>query len=816
MGMFDDLIPAKGGVPAAARTPGQLAPGNIDLAHRPVVRNRDGSISTVRSMSANFDGEEVLIPTVSDDGRIMTESEAIENYRRSGRHLGKFVSPEAATAYAQDLHSQQEKMYSGASATPQQPQGFAPKPLAGRGLFDDLIPATRADFSDVDQRSTAASTERLGRAPAQPPQRARTTGEKIKREVLGLGTRNVVEGAADVIGLVTDPVVNLVNYLGEKGSTPRSLITGVPERRWPVQQTTREAWTNWLNAAGVPQAENARERVSGDVGRALTGTALTLGLGGGLGAGRTAVQNPTIRSRTADLLTAQPVQQAIAAAGGAGAAGAARESGAGPGAQLLAGLGGGLAPAGAQAAGAATLRTLVRGTSGAPMQRTIADFNALNASPSVGQASNNRLIQGVENLLAGAPTSSGVMNRFAERQADSIGGGLQRTADDLSRNASAERAGRAVERGTDAFAGNTKAVKRALYWNADRFIPQATQVPLANTWQSIVKLTTPTPGAAATTGALINPRVQQLRQSLSQDLAGGGGQIPYEALKRIRSDIGEAISDFSLSPDTPTRELKQLYGALSRDMEAAARAQGPEAVKAAQRANNYTRAVADRMETVQRVIDKNGGPERVFEAAMSGTRDGGTTLRAVMQSLPKDGQKAVTAAVIKRMGLATPGAQDAAGDVFSAGTFLTNWNRVSPEAKRALFDRHGPAFSEHMDRIARVASNIKEGSKVYANPSGTANRAAALTYGGALVASLLDPSKAATGGLLLGGGVANATSRLLTKPWFVKWLAESTAMPVGAAVGQIQGLRRIGEREQDDDAIALADQLSLQENAVGQ
>lgn len=671
-----------------------------------------------------------------------------------------------------------------------------------------------ADFSDVDQRSTAASTESLGRAapkPAAAPRRERTTGEKIKREVFGLGTRNVVEGAADLIGIVTDPVVNLVNYLGEKGPTPQSLITGVPERRWPVQQTTREAWTNWLNAAGVPQPENARERVAGDIGRALTGTAMTLGLGGGLSAGRAATQAPTVASRTGNLLTAQPVQQAIAAAGGSGAAGVARESGAGPGTQLLAGLGGGLAPSAAAATGSAALRGAIRGRSGEPMQRTIADFNALGATPSVGQASGNRMMQGVENLLAGAPTSSGVMNRFGERQADDLGGGLQAAANNLSRNASAERAGRAVERGTDAFAGNTKAVKRALYWNADRFIPQSTQVPLANTWQAIVKLTTPTPGAAATTGALINPRVQQLRQTLEQDLAAGNGQIPYEALKRIRSDIGEAISDFSLSPDTPTRELKQLYASLSRDMEAAARAQGPEAVKAATRANNYTRAVADRMETVQRVIDKNGGPERVFEAAMSGTRDGGTTLRAVMQSLPKDGQKAVTAAVIKRMGLATPGAQDATGDVFSAGTFLTNWNRVSPEAKRALFDRYGPAYSANMDRIARVASNIKEGSKVYANPSGTANRAAALTYGASLALSMVDPSMATTGSLIGGGAGANYLARKLTNPDFVEWLSKATAAPVGAAVAQINALRAVGEKKGDQELIDAANFLEAQQ-----
>ena len=88
---------------------------NIDVERLPEVQNRipgEGGISTVRSMGVNLDGDEVLLPTVIE-GRLapsaeQAERDAIDYYRKTGKHLGKFATPAASESAAQLLHEREE------------------------------------------------------------------------------------------------------------------------------------------------------------------------------------------------------------------------------------------------------------------------------------------------------------------------------------------------------------------------------------------------------------------------------------------------------------------------------------------------------------------------------------------------------------------------------------------------------------------------------------------------------------------------------------------------------------------------------------
>ena len=91
-------------VSGRAEVSGRITPATIiNVYNRKVLQNPDGTASTMDTESANFDGQEILYPRVVD-GKRLTSGQAQDRYRRTGQHFGIFSSPEAASAYAEELH----------------------------------------------------------------------------------------------------------------------------------------------------------------------------------------------------------------------------------------------------------------------------------------------------------------------------------------------------------------------------------------------------------------------------------------------------------------------------------------------------------------------------------------------------------------------------------------------------------------------------------------------------------------------------------------------------------------------------------------
>ncbi|SRR5260221_14414401 len=98
--------------------PGLKIRGNIDLTKRPIVRNANGSISTVKSVSWNVpirvdnrvENLEVLMPEVIGNAVVSARS-ALRHFESTGQHLGMFDTAAHANVYAVRLHKWQAAYY---------------------------------------------------------------------------------------------------------------------------------------------------------------------------------------------------------------------------------------------------------------------------------------------------------------------------------------------------------------------------------------------------------------------------------------------------------------------------------------------------------------------------------------------------------------------------------------------------------------------------------------------------------------------------------------------------------------------------------
>lgn len=604
-------------------------------------------------------------------------------------------------------------------------------------------------------------------------------GTAAVRRQAQLTARHTLEGLAGTAGIFSNPISAAWNLTAGNLGAPR------------INNNVSDAVGNFLDRAGFARPKTPVEQFVGAVSRPVAG-------GGGTIAAAQRVAGPI-----ASLLSSGPAMQGISAATGGAAGEIARQAGAPEDWQLAASLGGAFAPSALTAGLGGTTRALMRG----PGQGNADLYNLrrmewerAGRDPTVGQASGKRIPQGMESGLSRAPGGAGVMVKSAEEGARAMRDKVDDIANNLSRNADPAAAGRAIQEGTRKFIDRFRLQQTALYNKVDVHIPPGTQVGVSNTKAALVELNADIQGAPELSKFFKNATIVQLEKALQSD-AGKAGTIPYEALKKVRTLVGREIDDANLASTVARSKWKSLYGALSRDMEDISTAAGPQAQAAWQRANWFTRAGHDRIEGILNGVANKDTVESVFAAATSGAKDGPTTINAVYRSLLPEERSIVTAAVINRLGKATPGTQNQAGDIFSSETFLTNWNRISPQAKQMLFAN--ATARRGLDDLALASERIRQGSKVFANPSGTQQALAQQGVTAGIAASLLT-GRFGIAATILGGVAANyGTAKLMTSPRFVSWVGQTTRMSPARFPAALQALAQQSRNWPDDEQAAV-------------
>jgi hypothetical protein len=113
--------------------------GNIDLNSRPVVSLPEGKVATLLSFSfKDDDGKEVLLPTITEDGNVISKDLAIKEYKKTGKYLGKFDTPDEATKYAKQL-SQSQSAYAKDKLRAEHNQNFIKKMVSEFGVMGSQV-----------------------------------------------------------------------------------------------------------------------------------------------------------------------------------------------------------------------------------------------------------------------------------------------------------------------------------------------------------------------------------------------------------------------------------------------------------------------------------------------------------------------------------------------------------------------------------------------------------------------------------------------------------------------------------------------------
>lgn len=412
----------------------------------------------------------------------------------------------------------------------------------------------------------------------------------------------------------------------------------------------------------------------------------------------------------------------------------------------------------------------VRKGSNRALKQSIDDFREIDSSPTLGQATGDPLREGIE-TRSSQIFGGGSIRRSIDKTINNMQARLKAIADDVSKTSGDVETGRVIQKGItgkDGFVARFQERSGNLWNKFDALIDPASQVNASNTQQTLNGLV-----RQSEVGKIFNnPMVARVKDALE----ASGGKVDYKTFRELRTAIGSRLGSKDLISDIPRADLKQLYGALSRDLEGLAAASGDDAVKAFARANKYTSAGHARLDDFVERIATKVDLDKVFSAMAKGG-EGTQALNAMKRSLKPEEWEAVSANVIRQLGRATNANQDMAGEVFSVNKFLTDWNRLG-SSKKVLFSGSKKLndYARNLDKIARVAERVKQAGSEGANASGTGQMLANSGLGFGLAASAVQGNWWATGGILAAISANKGASTLMSSPRFINWLAQSSTV----------------------------------------
>jgi hypothetical protein len=187
-----------------------------------------------------------------------------------------------------------------------------------------------------------------------------------------------------------------------------------------------------------------------------------------------------------------------------------------------------------------------------------------------------------------------------------------------------------------------------------------------------------------------------------------GGGISFNALTRIRNDIGKTLglAKNDPNPGFNVGDFKRIYAAMSKDMEAIvshppiARVPPAQAVGVLRQAHTVAKILIDRNKAVQRVLNVKTD-ESLAGSLITAAQEKTGNLRMLAElraEMHPDDFHHIAGTMLAELGH-----NNASGE-FSLNQFVTNWDKVSDHTKSILFS---PQHLANINEIAGMGRHIK-------------------------------------------------------------------------------------------------------------
>lgn len=435
------------------------------------------------------------------------------------------------------------------------------------------------------------------------------------------------------------------------------------------------------------------------------------------------------------------------------------------------------------------------------------DFYTLGIEPTFGLLSNRRSLANIEEVLLGNPLSADAIIKQRNDVLNAIRKSTERLTKKFGSAAeSKEEAGQLIIDATQDAKTKFKLRQETLYGAAYDAAGNVSS-ELANLRQLKDFLTSQKKLAPSTLGKDISPAINQINAIL-RDASANNNALPLDILRGIRTQIGKNLGPIKGKikiAKEGDEYLSSIYDALTKDMNAAVKtADNNEALLLLTKADRYTRLNNNlNVRKVFNEIDKKKLPSQVFDFAMQGSDAGATRINSILRNLNSEQRGALSATVLGRLGYRS-------GQDFSASTFLTNWKKLNPKVKQALFGAEKyREMSKELNSLIRILDVAVERGRAE-NVSKTATimqtlgtMTSLMTSGGLLTYGAFSgqPGVAAAGGVTASIALSPvAISTLITSPKFIRWMkgtAQATAKNPNQLAVQLSRLAVIGERDSE-------------------